>query len=99
MRPSRATSANRRRFIGFLPPVPRPEGGNQPGAPKREARTPARRPASPGRTLSLRADPRGGPSDMLPDHRLRQVAMAPALAPASARIPFVRNGAAHAAVR
>src|SRR4029077_15028836 len=60
-----------------------------PGARKREARTPAGRPASPGRTLSLRADPHGAPSDMLPDHRLRQVAIAHALAPASARIPLL----------
>ena len=41
------------------------------GRAEREARTLAR-PASPGRTLSLRADPRGAPPDMLPDHRLRQ---------------------------
>ena len=61
--------------------------------------TPARRPASPGRTLSLRADPRGAPSDMLSDHQLRQVTMAPALAPPSAHVPFCAEWRAHATRR
>jgi hypothetical protein len=67
------------RFFGLqsvLPPVPRPEGGNT-GRAETGGKDAARNcvtnahPASPERTLSLRAEPRGAPSDMLPDHRLR----------------------------
>ena len=57
----------------ILPPVPFPVGGTS-GRQERAARTPAGHPASLGRTLSQRAEPRGAPSDMLTDHRARQPA-------------------------
>ena len=61
-----------RRAQSVLPPVPRPAGRKPTGRAETGGKDACGRPASPGRTLSLRADPRGAPSDMLSDPRLRQ---------------------------